>query len=173
MTVPLSVDADVIVLVTRLHLHRQPWSQSFLQPHFMTSRNALGVLQGALPMLFSIHRLFWSPNRWRLQGWAVSFGGTWFGPIHGHLDTLLFEGYFLSEASFHSRMFPSVMFPSLVVLSYKSTLCESIILCINCASVDWQFIEWLCYLRIHSPNRQYSFSLRFPAKADILPHPVN
>ena len=42
--------------------------------------------------------------------------------IWGHmLDTLLFEGYFLSEASFHSRMFPYVMFPSLVVLSYKST----------------------------------------------------
>ena len=37
---------------------RQPGSQSLLQPHLMSSRHALDMLLGALPLLVSIHRLF-------------------------------------------------------------------------------------------------------------------
>ena len=127
MTVPLAVDEDVIVLITRWYLHRQPGSQSFLQTHLMSPRHAFDImLQWALQILVSILVCFCStPTRWRFQGWAVSSGGTWIGPytatlIHCSFG-VLFDGCFLSETSVHARMFPSVMFPSLVVLSYQNT----------------------------------------------------
>ena len=57
--------------------------------------------------------------------WQSHLGAHGLGPytatlIHSSFG-VPFKMYFLWEASFHARMFPSVMFPSFVVLSYKST----------------------------------------------------
>ena len=70
------------------------------------------VLYGALPILVSIHRMFLFNTN--IQGWVVTFGDTWIGPLglHVHLDTLLIWCTLLvllfSQANFCARMFPSV-----------------------------------------------------------------
>ena len=100
------------------------------------------MLQGALSILVSSIVCFCST--------PGSFGDTWIGPIHGHLDTLLawytlrvllFVGGKVSCAHIPFRVNSSfltpLMFPSLVVLSYYSTenMCvTSIILCTNCST---------------------------------------
>ncbi len=83
------------------------------------------MLQGALSILVPIHRLFLFNNN--LLSWVVSFGDTWIGPIHVHLDTMLvwytlrvliFVGGKVSCAhvpfGVNSSFLTPLMFPSLV-----------------------------------------------------------
>ena len=56
------------------------------------------------------------------------------------------------------------------IQDHTKCLSDSIIFCTNCVSVDGQFIECLCCLRVYYPNRPCSFLLRFPAKADTVSH---
>ena len=88
---------------------------------------------------------------------------------------ILFEGYILSEASFHAQMFPSVMFPSLVVLSYKSTenLSVTATLSASIASLltDSSLNDSVIFRYILKQSMQYL--LRCPANADTASHHVN
>ena len=93
------------------------------------------------------------------------------------LRVILFVGGKFSCGNVHFRMNSSFRTPLVLTSLYLALLfchikhgtsfSDSIILYINCISVDWQFIEWLCYLRIHS------FVLHFPAKIDTVSHPEN
>ena len=129
------------------------------------------MLQGALSILVSIHRLFLFNTN--LQGWVVSFWDTCIGPIHGHLIHcsfgILFECYFLSEARSRAHTFPSV----LTVLFWHPLCFLAWLFChiIAHKTCAWHpsfsapivsVLEWLCYLRIHSPNRPCIFCRFLP-----------
>ena len=78
--------------------------------HIWWALDMLLVLLGSLPRLVSIHRMCLFNNN--LQGLVVTFGGTWIGPIHVHLDALHFwytlRVLLFVLASFRARIFPSV-----------------------------------------------------------------
>ena len=135
-------------ILTRWHPRRRLGAQLFLQPHLMTSWHALDAYERTVHLGFHSHV------------------GT-----HGlsHLDKLLvwytlrvilFVGGKFSCGNVHFRVNSSFRTPLVLTSLYLALLfchikhgtsfSDSIILYFNCISVDWQFIEWLCYLRIHS-----------------------
>ena len=153
-TMSLTVDEDFIVLITRWHLHRQPRSQLLLAATFDELATRCWYASGST-IHFGFHPSSVFVQHQTVEGfrvWQSHLGAHGLGPytvtlIHCSFG-VPFKMYFLWEASFHARMSPSVMFPSLVALSYKSTENLSVTASLSAAivSVLTDRTEWLCYL---------------------------